>query len=164
MQAWKLEDWLKHHGIKGQKWGERRGPPYPLTAEAKSYKDKPPIDEVLAKSRTRDRIVEDAIRSGTVSIKINRELQIKHTFAGRVPGRSYLYGDLNYAQTLVDELSGTGEAKVDRNGNWVRKEAVVSAEILGVYIDYNGSEVESRAAMIIYSKTGTHIYPRKDDE
>lgn len=56
MQAWKLEDWLKHHGIKGQKWGERRGPPYPLTPEAKSYKEKPPIDEVLAKSRTRDRM------------------------------------------------------------------------------------------------------------
>lgn len=22
--------WLAHHGIKGQKWGERNGPPYPL--------------------------------------------------------------------------------------------------------------------------------------
>lgn len=24
------EDWLMHHGIKGQKWGVRNGPPYPL--------------------------------------------------------------------------------------------------------------------------------------
>lgn len=59
MQAWKLEDWFKHHGVKGQKWGERRGPPYPLTSETKSYKNKPPINEVLAKSLARDRMEEE---------------------------------------------------------------------------------------------------------
>ena len=34
MEAWKQE--LYHHGIKGQKWGVRRGPPYPLDASARS--------------------------------------------------------------------------------------------------------------------------------
>ena len=29
-------DELMHHGIKGQRWGKRNGPPYPLEA---SYKD-----------------------------------------------------------------------------------------------------------------------------
>ena len=29
-------DFLEHHGIKGQKWGVRHGPPYPLTPEQKS--------------------------------------------------------------------------------------------------------------------------------
>ncbi len=29
-------DYLSHHGIKGQKWGVRHGPPYPLTAQAKA--------------------------------------------------------------------------------------------------------------------------------
>ena len=28
-----LDDHLEHHGIKGQKWGERNGPPYPLDSE-----------------------------------------------------------------------------------------------------------------------------------
>lgn len=27
---------LKHHGVDGQKWGKRNGPPYPLTPEAKA--------------------------------------------------------------------------------------------------------------------------------
>ena len=29
---------LYHHGIEGQKWGVRNGPPYPLTKEAKRKK------------------------------------------------------------------------------------------------------------------------------
>lgn len=29
-------DYLMHHGIKGQKWGEQNGPPYPLTEKIKS--------------------------------------------------------------------------------------------------------------------------------
>ena len=31
---------LYHHGIKGQKWGKRNGPPYPLNASAKSKAEK----------------------------------------------------------------------------------------------------------------------------
>lgn len=31
---------LAHHGIKGQTWGVRNGPPYPLGAGAKSAKEK----------------------------------------------------------------------------------------------------------------------------
>jgi len=30
---------LKHHGIKGQKWGVRNGPPYPLTSLKKNFLD-----------------------------------------------------------------------------------------------------------------------------
>ena len=32
--------WLKHHGIKGQKWGVQNGPPYPLDAEDYSASEK----------------------------------------------------------------------------------------------------------------------------
>lgn len=30
-----MSDWLVHHGIEGQQWGVRNGPPYPLTQETK---------------------------------------------------------------------------------------------------------------------------------
>ena len=33
-------DYLKHEGIKGQKWGQRNGPPYPLTAKQFSKAEK----------------------------------------------------------------------------------------------------------------------------
>lgn len=38
MESWRLELYrneLYHHGIQGQKWGVRNGPPYPLSTEAK---------------------------------------------------------------------------------------------------------------------------------
>lgn len=38
MEAWRKELYLAHHGIKGQKWGVRRGPPYPLGAHPKGTK------------------------------------------------------------------------------------------------------------------------------
>lgn len=34
--SWSSEEYLAHHGIMGQKWGKRNGPPYPLGSEAHS--------------------------------------------------------------------------------------------------------------------------------
>lgn len=33
MEVWRKELYLAHHGILGQKWGKRNGPPYPLDAK-----------------------------------------------------------------------------------------------------------------------------------
>jgi len=149
-------EFLAHHGIKGQKWGVRRGPPYPL-------EDKPPIKEVLAKSRSRSTIVQDAIRSGDVSKEINREKQMRHTMSGHIPGRSYIHGDITFAQQLVDELSGTGEPILSSGDHWTHRERVESDHIIGTHVDLStGIETKTKRAVITYSKTGSHIYPGKD--
>jgi hypothetical protein len=149
---WKLRGRLgyndiAHHGIKGQKWGVRNGPPYPLDKNKKS-----------------DTIVRDAINAGEVSKTINREKQLRHTKSHHSPGRSYLDGDLDYAQELVDKYSGTGEVKLDRHGNWNHRERVTANRDIGVYIDEAGNEIRSNTAMIVYSNTGTHIYPARRKE
>lgn len=138
---------LAHHGIKGQKWGVRNGPPYPLD-----------------KSRKSDTIVEDAIESGEVIKTINREKQLRHTKSNHTPGRSYLDGDLDYAQELVDRYSGKGEAKTNRDGSWNHRERITANHDIGVYVDEDGNETRSNTAMIIYSNTGTHIYPARRKE
>lgn len=145
---------LRHHGIKGQKWGVRNGPPYPL----KNNKN-------VANSAGKDNIVEDAIRSGMVSKTINREKQMRHTKTGHTSGRSYLDGDLEYAQELVDTLSGTGDAIcAGKSKEWTHRERVTANHDIGVYTDSDGNETRSNNAIIVYSKTGTHIYPvRKED-
>lgn len=141
---------LAHHGIKGQKWGVRRTP-----EELKAARG-------LASEEKSDTIVKDAIESGEVSKTINKQKQLRHTENEHLPGRSYIHGDVDTAQELVNQYSGTGDAKVDVKGNWTRKEAIVASEPIGVYVDSNGEQSESHAAMIVYSKTGTHIYPRKE--
>ena len=36
----KRDTWLAHYGIKGQKWGVKNGPPYPLDSQSKSASEK----------------------------------------------------------------------------------------------------------------------------
>lgn len=140
---------LQHHGIKGQKWGVKNGPPYPLE------KDK--HDSIVGKG-----IVSNAIESGQVSTKVNIDKQKNHTLKDHPAGRSYLNGDVEYAQELVNELSGTGIAVMSKKDKWTCKEKVESDGVIGVYVNpYTGEEEETNSAMIVYSPTRTHIYPRK---
>ena len=39
-KIYRMKNELKHHGVKGQKWGERNGPPYPLDYNAHSAEEK----------------------------------------------------------------------------------------------------------------------------
>lgn len=138
---------LEHHGIKGQKWGVKNGPPYPID-----------------KSSGHDTIVKNAIESGEVSKKINREKQMRHTKSAHTPGRSYLNGDVEYAQELVDKYSGKGEAVIDGNGDWTHKEKFTDTNNIGTHVDRRSKvETKTNHGMIVYSKTGTHVYPRKEE-
>ena len=109
-------------------------------------------------------IIKEKLRLGEISKTINADKQNMHIKGSRgySDGRSQLDGDLAEAQWLADELSTTGEAVFDSNGNWKNKERVVSDKIIGTHADNeNGKETRTKVAVIVYSKTGSHIYPRK---
>jgi hypothetical protein len=108
--------------------------------------------------------VKDAIDSGAVSKKINREKQEKHIVGSPryVKGRSYIHGDVAYAQELVDKLSGTGEPMMV-NGKWTHKERVAADIIIGTHISKDGTKTKTKKGIIVYSKTGSHIYPGGDE-
>lgn len=93
-----------------------------------------------------------------------KDKQKRHSRSDHEPGRSYLDGDIDFAQQLVDEYSGTG-TPICKDGKWSHRERVTAKEDIGTYVDVDGNETRSDRAMIIYSKTGTHIYPiRKEND
>ncbi len=110
-------------------------------------------------------IVKNAIIFGDVSTSINPQKQNRHIkgSSGYIPGRSYIYGDLEDAQKLVNKLSCTGSPVISKSGEWQKKERVSSDSAIGVYINpKTKTESETTKAMIIYSNSGTHIVPRKE--
>lgn len=107
-------------------------------------------------------VVKSAIRNGTVKDAINKEKQLKH-LEGNSDGASYIYGGMDSATTLYEKLKFTGEPILDRNGKWTRKERVLNDEAIGAHFSVDGELVESKSVVIVYSKTGSHLYPGKEN-
>lgn len=105
------------------------------------------------------------IKSDDVPKKLNRGNQLKHIKGdpGYIDGKSYIYGDLETAQQLVNTYSGTGEPVFSRKGEWNNKEIVVSERIIGVDVDNaTNEESETNRFVIHYGKKGTHVVPTKE--
>ncbi len=105
------------------------------------------------------------IRSDQVPKKINKGHQNKHIKSSGhyVSGKSYLYGDLDAAQALVNQFHGTGEPILTRRGDWAQKEVVSQSKPIGVDVDMQtGTETETSRFTIHYGKKGTHIVPAKE--
>jgi hypothetical protein len=86
---------------------------------------------------------------------INPEKQKRH-LGPQEDGRSYIYGTLEDAQRIVDNYSGKGTWKSEDGF----KERVDVGYTVGAFVDQDsGVEIPSQVIIIIYSKTGAHIYP-----
>ena len=145
--------YLSHHGTKGQKWGVRNGPPYPLSKETKDrIKNKESANIV-------DSIIKEALDSGIVVDKLNKESQQRHLLGKHyIEGKSYL--DISYkkAEEIYEKYRGTGQAIVDKNGNWTHHEQVNIPYNVAVYVDpETGKKTRSNIIKITYSKTGSHM-------
>lgn len=67
------EGYLAHHGIKGQKWGDRNGPPYPLSKEQKSRY------ELLRRKRTARNLQKELNRKHRTARELDRDIDLTKT-------------------------------------------------------------------------------------
>lgn len=139
-----MQNELYHYGVKGMRWGVRRTK-HQLSLEKKARLQ-----------------MKEALASGRFKKAVNRESQMRHLIGkGYIPGRSYMFGDLETVQKLVDKYSGSGRAIPNsKTGDWLQREVVDVGRIIGVHINYLTKEENFTTRMtIIYSRTGTHVYP-----
>ena len=93
--------------------------------------------------------------SGSNSSRVNWNKQNKHDKQSKnyVNGKSFVTMPKDNIQSFINEHLPTAQ-KVGEN-----KYIVHSDKIVGMYIDKHGNAHPSTNAIIVLSKTGSHVYP-----
>ena len=111
--------------------------------------------------------VRELIKSDATPKRLNIGKQNEHIKESNSykEGKSYIYGDLNTAQEIVDKYYGTGEIVLTRSGEWNHKEVITATHDLGIAVfpDTKSEETTNRAT-IHYSKKGTHVVPTRREK
>lgn len=112
-------------------------------------------------------IIRAEIKKGNIKLEINHEKQARH-IKGEPEykdGKSYLTISEKEAQEIINQKSGTGIVVLDKNGKWKNKELINCDSQIGIDVDSNtGEETSTDKGTIHYSKTGTHLVPRKEEK
>ena len=171
---WKHKDFLEQTGLKAD--GTRVVTGKTISEERLKRLELKQIEaynknqEALKKAEERKEKVKEIrslIRSDDTNKAINKGAQNKHipSSKGYIKGRSYILGDLDDAQELVNRYSGTGEIKLTAKGEWANKEFVVADGMIGMVVDpETGDATSTKRFSIHYGRKGTHIVPAKEVE
>ena len=111
-------------------------------------------------------IIKAEIEKGNIKLEINHEKQARHIKGTPEykEGKSYLTITEEEAHDIINAKSGTGTLVYDRKGNWKKKELIDCDKEVGVDVDENTKkETPTDKATVHYSKTGTHLVPRKEE-
>lgn len=115
----------------------------------------------------RSGIIKAEIEKGNIKLEINHEKQAKH-IKGEPEykeGKSYLTISEKEAQEIINQKSGTGIVVLNKNGEWKNKELINCDSQIGFDVGSNtGKETPTDKGTIHYSKTGTHLVPRKEEK
>ncbi|UAS30147.1 polymorphic toxin type 50 domain-containing protein [Staphylococcus pseudintermedius] len=80
-----------------------------------------------------------------------------------LPIPSYTILDNSELNSLVLQKAGKGYLTTDKIGNWKNKEVTDFGKVIGqVYTD--GKFIATRWGKVHYSKTGSHVIPRLEED
>ncbi len=137
------DSYLSHHGILGQKWGQRNGPPYPLSGGSysqseikKVYKARKNKNSIYNKKHF-DKVVKEGQNFSTLSYDKDRTKGAEMFYAAYEKTDVHQYGTLfnkKIPQEIYDEKGnsiGTGEFYKYRIKNVATKDIKVASEDSG---------------------------------
>lgn len=114
-----IDDFLEHHGVDGQQWGKRRGPPYPLSradkaknrAVAKREREKEKARKRMKKAAKKKAVEEKKTakkehRSAEEAAKAAAELAAKKAKYAKKPKSLYTHRELFTTQEIESALKG----------------------------------------------------------
>lgn len=127
-----LGDYLEHHGILGQRWGQLNGPPYPLSNSGHSSKEKSSADKAgvtVGKSSGKGSI-KNLKRTGLSStqkkILIGAGITVASVLAVYGGYKLYkVYGASNNNKVVNDFINGISKTKVSDISGFENKKKVV---------------------------------------
>lgn len=105
------------------------------------------------------------IQEGKVNLSVREGSQGKHIkgHSNYVEGKSYITIPIEKVQTLVNEYAGHGQLVFNKNGQWSKKEIVISDDYVGYAVNSKTkTEQITKSFKIHYSNKGVHIVPRKE--
>lgn len=150
--------WEKYKNVIGQKAGKS-------LAAFQDIKYNEPEKWQQITTRYKDTKLSEKLRSDKTNKTILSGKQGKHLMNHNnyTEGRSYLYITEQQAQELVNQYAGTGRIiRSNSDGKWQSKEKIVVDRNIGRYINkFDGTEEDTNAFMISYSKGGVHIIPAR---
>ena len=117
-----------------------------------------------------------SILRGEIKLKLSQQNYDKHVLGTRdyeryrvarskkgLGPQSIITIDKAEAQEIINKYSGTGIIKTDRNGKPLNLEKIKCDKVIGEYWD-KGEYHETRKAIIVHSKRGSHIYAIKGND
>ncbi len=104
------------------------------------------------------------IEEGKYPLTINPEKQNRHIIGTKeyTQGRSYLTISVKNAQQIIETKYKNGVFLFSESGRWKNKVLIVADDIIGVNVDAIETTI-TKSATIHFSKSGTHLVPRKDE-